>query len=404
MSSSQSLLHRALASVRDTIGDAAAALDGARLADTVREGVGQLSTSGLHDAGGGVARVAGRMLRKRTRPATDAVDEDDEFVLFGQRLPWLMSHYMWPFIFSALFMSALLSGLTIARARAAQGRRPVYFHPLAVCEAITSIAAGILLWMGFWDLLDGYLVPAEWWAKLFMIAAGARPRRLHQPAPALSAAAVRGGAGAPHPLPHLTAAPPHSLPRCAAEVGSHYSRPARCTTRATSRRRGRRSATRPSVRSTPLPNLPPPPSPALPPLWRAGGAAEGRRRGSGGEAAERRRESRPPALAATAGLNQFREPESPRHAVDIELQAPRRSAAATTRLGGASASATLYHKRPPTLPPPPPPASRSRRSARRPPHCSPRLLALLRRRRPSLPRRRPSTGESPLSATWPSPT
>mmetsp|Transcript_51128 Transcript_51128/g.165136 ORF Transcript_51128/g.165136 Transcript_51128/m.165136 type:complete len:360 (+) Transcript_51128:48-1127(+) len=172
MSSSQSLLHRALASVRDTIGDAAAALDGARLADTVREGVGQLSTSGLHDAGGGVARVAGRMLRKRTRPATDAVDEDDEFVLFGQRLPWLMSHYMWPFIFSALFMSALLSGLTIARARAAQGRRPVYFHPLAVCEAITSIAAGILLWMGFWDLLDGYLVPAEWWAKLFMIAAG----------------------------------------------------------------------------------------------------------------------------------------------------------------------------------------------------------------------------------------
>ena len=348
MSSSQSLLHRALASVGDGFGEAAAALDGARLADTVREGVGQLSTSGLHDAGGGVARVAGRMLRKRTRPATDADDEDDEFVLFGQRLPWLMSHYMWPFIFSALFMSALLSGLTIARARAAQGRRPVYFHPLAVCEAITSIAAGILLWMGFWDLLDGYLVPAEWWAKLFMIAAGARPRRLHQPAPALSAAAVRGGAGAPHSLPHLTAAPPHSLPRCAAEVGLHSSRPARCTTRATSRRRGRRSATRPSVRSTPLPNLPPPPSPR-PPASLArrrggGGAAEGRRRGSGGEAAERRRESRPPALAATAGLNQFREPESPRHTVDIELQAPRRSAAATTRLGGASASATLYHK------------------------------------------------------------
>jgi len=108
------------------------------------------------------------------RDSGGTADEDGVTVIFGVtlELPWLMSHYMWPFIFSVVFMSALLSGITIARARAAQGRRPVYFHPLAVSEALVSITAGVLLWMGVWDLLDEYLVPEEWWAKLFMLAAG----------------------------------------------------------------------------------------------------------------------------------------------------------------------------------------------------------------------------------------
>jgi hypothetical protein len=99
-------------------------------------------------------------------------DDEDDTMFLGIRLPWLMSHYMWPFIFSVVFMTAVLSGITLARARSAQGARPVYFHPLAVSEALVSITAGVLLWMGVWDLLDAYLVPREWWAKLFMIFAG----------------------------------------------------------------------------------------------------------------------------------------------------------------------------------------------------------------------------------------
>lgn len=119
------------------------------------------------------AGAHGRGLKRWRSGVTHELDEDDTTTLIlGVRLPWLMSHYMWPFIFSVVFMTALLSGITIARARNAQGRRPVYFHPLAVSEAMVSITAGVLLWMGVWDLLDEYLVPEEWWAKLFMLAAG----------------------------------------------------------------------------------------------------------------------------------------------------------------------------------------------------------------------------------------
>lgn len=114
----------------------------------------------------------GRMLRKWRAGGGPTSDEADDTLFLGMRLPWLMSHYMWPFIFSVVFMTALLSGITLARARSAQGGRPVYFHPLAVSEALVSITAGVLLWMGVWDLLDAYLVPREWWAKLFMLLAG----------------------------------------------------------------------------------------------------------------------------------------------------------------------------------------------------------------------------------------
>ena len=48
-----------------------------------------------------------------------------------------------------------------------------YFEPLAVAEAFVSITSGVLIWMGFWDFIDTYVVPERWWAKLLMIVFGA---------------------------------------------------------------------------------------------------------------------------------------------------------------------------------------------------------------------------------------
>ena len=48
-----------------------------------------------------------------------------------------------------------------------------YFELLAVAEAFVSITSGVLIWMGFWDFIDTYVVPERWWAKLLMIVFGA---------------------------------------------------------------------------------------------------------------------------------------------------------------------------------------------------------------------------------------
>ena len=36
-----------------------------------------------------------------------------------------------------------------------------------------AIFSGALLWIGFWDVIDSYLVPKQWWAKLCMTLVGA---------------------------------------------------------------------------------------------------------------------------------------------------------------------------------------------------------------------------------------
>ena len=43
----------------------------------------------------------------------------------------------------------------------------------AVAEAIIAICSGALLWIGWWDFLDQYLVPNSWWSKLCMLLVGA---------------------------------------------------------------------------------------------------------------------------------------------------------------------------------------------------------------------------------------
>lgn len=82
--------------------------------------------------------------------------------------PWL-----WPFLLSA----ALLSGIVISIACLDPAARPrlgrMGVEPIALTEAFIAISSGALLWIGWWDLLESYLVPQTWWAKLCMIFVGA---------------------------------------------------------------------------------------------------------------------------------------------------------------------------------------------------------------------------------------
>jgi len=41
-----------------------------------------------------------------------------------------------------------------------------------MAEAAIAICSGALLWIGCWDVLDSYLVPTAWWAKLCMLLVG----------------------------------------------------------------------------------------------------------------------------------------------------------------------------------------------------------------------------------------
>eukprot|EP00966_Prymnesium_polylepis_P052774 1222260-Prymnesium_polylepis.1 len=44
-------------------------------------------------------------------------------------------------------------------------------EPLALCEAFVAVTSGVVLWIGFWDLLEE-IVPDVWYAKLLMIVFG----------------------------------------------------------------------------------------------------------------------------------------------------------------------------------------------------------------------------------------
>ena len=47
-----------------------------------------------------------------------------------------------------------------------------YVEPMAVLEALVSIVSGVLLWIGFWDLCDIYIIPETWYGKVCMILFG----------------------------------------------------------------------------------------------------------------------------------------------------------------------------------------------------------------------------------------
>lgn len=88
-----------------------------------------------------------------------------------------------PYVWPALLMSVLLLGvlgsaaLLQNRGRSKRSSKPQsfvpYVEPRACAEACVAIVSGALLWIGYWDFIDSYLVPRQWWAKMCMALVGA---------------------------------------------------------------------------------------------------------------------------------------------------------------------------------------------------------------------------------------
>lgn len=90
-------------------------------------------------------------------------------------LPGGLQPFLWPILLSLALVGGLLVSLVcLARPRTAGERRAraKYWNARAACEAGVAIVSGGLLWIGFWDVMDEYLVPKEWWAKLCMLLVG----------------------------------------------------------------------------------------------------------------------------------------------------------------------------------------------------------------------------------------
>ena len=87
-----------------------------------------------------------------------------------------------PYVWAAMLLSVLALGVVLGfvamrRPRPQQQQsswiRAYNCQPLAMLEAFVAIFSGVLLWMGFWDFIDVYMVPRQWWAKLCMVLVGA---------------------------------------------------------------------------------------------------------------------------------------------------------------------------------------------------------------------------------------
>lgn len=85
------------------------------------------------------------------------------------------SPYLRPGLLAAALLCLVLLGVSCLSTAHKQSlkRRRQYFKPAAAAEAFIAICSGALLWIGFWDFMDSYLVPVNWWAKLCMLLAGA---------------------------------------------------------------------------------------------------------------------------------------------------------------------------------------------------------------------------------------
>lgn len=82
------------------------------------------------------------------------------------------SPYVWAFMLMSILAVGVGLGFWVMK-RQSQAGPAYHVRPLAMMEAMVAIAAGVLLWMGFWDFIDVYLVPRQWWAKLCMVIVGA---------------------------------------------------------------------------------------------------------------------------------------------------------------------------------------------------------------------------------------
>ena len=93
------------------------------------------------------------------------------------------SPFFWPFVFSAALVTGIVLSLLCLKYSPERSQRDVVIkaflatvnspEPAALAEATIAICSGALLWIGFWDFLDTYLIPNAWWAKLAMFGVGA---------------------------------------------------------------------------------------------------------------------------------------------------------------------------------------------------------------------------------------
>ena len=82
------------------------------------------------------------------------------------------SPLFWAFMLMCVLVSGVVLGF-VAMRRTTHASPSPHLKPMAMLEAMVAISAGVLLWMGFWDFIDVYLVPRQWWAKLCMVIVGA---------------------------------------------------------------------------------------------------------------------------------------------------------------------------------------------------------------------------------------
>ena len=84
---------------------------------------------------------------------------------------WPPTGLFWPLVLCMALLAGMLISLFCLRADAIRER--ISPNPTALAEASIAICSGALLWIGYWDFIDTYLVPTEWWAKLCMFLVGA---------------------------------------------------------------------------------------------------------------------------------------------------------------------------------------------------------------------------------------
>ena len=83
------------------------------------------------------------------------------------------SPLFWAFMLMCVLVGGVVLGFVAMRRTTSATSPSPHLKPMAMLEAMVAISAGVLLWMGFWDFIDVYLVPRQWWAKLCMVIVGA---------------------------------------------------------------------------------------------------------------------------------------------------------------------------------------------------------------------------------------
>ena len=83
------------------------------------------------------------------------------------------SPLFWAFVLMCVLVGGVVLGFVAMRQTTSTASPSPHLKPMAMLEAMVAISAGVLLWMGFWDFIDVYLVPRQWWAKLCMVIVGA---------------------------------------------------------------------------------------------------------------------------------------------------------------------------------------------------------------------------------------